>query len=58
MGKVTELARVLVAELFHYAVDFGFGSQQTETATKILLACATIDVQGHVITRLREVLPF
>ena len=56
IGKVTELARLLLVELFHYAVDFGFGSEQTNTAARILLACSTIDVQGQVITRLREVL--
>ena len=55
VGKVTELARLLLVELFHYAVDFGFGSEQTNTAARILLACSTIDVQGQVINRLREV---
>jgi hypothetical protein len=49
---------MLLVELFHYAVDFGFGSQQTDTAARILLACTTIDIQGQVITRLREVLVF
>jgi hypothetical protein len=52
---MTELARLLLVELFYYAVDFGFGSQQTDTAARILLACATTDIQGQVITRLREV---
>jgi hypothetical protein len=56
VGKVTELARFLVVELFHQAVDFGVGSQQTETCAKILLACTTVDVQGQVITRLRDVI--
>jgi neurofibromin 1 len=55
VGKVTELSRMLLGELFHYAVDFGFGSQQTDTAARILLACTTIDMQGQIITRLREV---
>lgn len=55
VGKDTELARLLLGELFHYAVDFGFGSQQTDTAARILLACTTTDVHGQVISRLREV---
>ncbi len=55
VGKVTEVARLLLVELFSYAVDFGFGSQQTDTAARILLACTTIDMQGQVITRLRAV---
>jgi hypothetical protein len=58
VGKITELARILVIELFHYAVDFGFGSQQTDTAARILLACTTVDIQGQIITRLREVLSY
>jgi hypothetical protein len=48
---------MLLVELFHYAIDFGFVSQQTDTAARILLACTTIDMQGQVITRLREVTP-
>jgi hypothetical protein len=55
---VTDLSRMLLGELFHYAVDFGFGSQQTDTAARILLACTTIDMQGQIITRLREVSTF
>ena len=54
VGKVTDLSRLLLVELFGYAVDFGFGSKQTDTAARILLTSSTVDMQGQVITRLRE----
>lgn len=55
VGKATELTRLLLSEILLYAVDFGFGSQQADTAARILLSCTTVDIQGQVITRLREV---
>jgi hypothetical protein len=55
VGKVSDLAKLLLGELYHYAIDFGFGSQQTDTAARILLACSTTELQGQVISRLREV---
>lgn len=55
VGKATELTRLLLSEILLYAVDFGFGSQQADTAARILLACTTIEIQGQVVTRLREV---
>jgi len=56
VGKVHDLAKLLLSELYHYAIDFGFGSMQTDTAARILLACKTTELQGHVISRLREVM--
>jgi len=54
VGKVTELGRILLHELCQYAVEFGFGSQQTETVARILLASTTVDLQGQIVVRLRE----
>jgi hypothetical protein len=56
VGKITELARLLLAELYAYAIDFGFGSHQADAASRILLSSMTTDLHGQVVTRLREVM--